>query len=60
MSGRRPVLALLVVLAATTLIVALAGAQGDLRAPLPAPLKVKQGMANVPALPISNLPALRY
>ena len=34
-----------------------AGAQGDVRSPLPAPVKVKQGMLNVPALsPLWLLP----
>ena len=47
--------------AALLLTVALAatgvGAQGDVRSPLPAPLKVKQGMTNVPALsPLWLLP----
>jgi ABC-type nitrate/sulfonate/bicarbonate transport system substrate-binding protein len=48
------------VLVAATLAVGLAlaaWAQGELRAPLAAPLKVKQGMANVPALsPLYLLP----
>ncbi|MGH7266482.1 MAG: ABC transporter substrate-binding protein [Candidatus Rokuibacteriota bacterium] len=51
------------VLLASTLAVALLGAalvasaQSDIRTPLPAPLKVKQGMANVPALsPLYLLP----
>jgi ABC-type nitrate/sulfonate/bicarbonate transport system substrate-binding protein len=48
------------VLVAAALAVGLAlaaWAQGDLRAPLAAPLKVKQGMANVPALsPLYLLP----
>ena len=57
MTGRRVVLSVLVVLAATTLTTSRAGAQGDLRAPLAAPLKIKQGMANVPALsPLYLLP----
>jgi ABC-type nitrate/sulfonate/bicarbonate transport system substrate-binding protein len=50
-------------LLAATLAVAVAGAtlgasaQSDVRTPLPAPLKVKQGMANVPALsPLYLLP----
>lgn len=55
-STRRSVL----VLVATTLAVGIAlaaWAQGDLRAPLAAPLKVTQGMANVPALsPLYLLP----
>jgi ABC-type nitrate/sulfonate/bicarbonate transport system substrate-binding protein len=57
MTGRRVVFSVLVVLATTTLGTLLAGAQGNLRAPLAAPLKVKQGMANVPALsPLYLLP----
>src|SRR6266850_3937508 len=50
----RSSLACLVVLAA---MVATSFAQGDVRSPLPAPVKVKQGMLNVPALsPLWLLP----
>jgi sulfonate transport system substrate-binding protein len=57
MTGRRVTLALLAALAAAGLTAPRAHAQGDLRAPLAAPLKVKQGMANVPALsPLYLLP----
>jgi len=49
--------ALLVALAVGLGVGFAAWAQGDLRAPLAAPLKVKQGMANVPALsPLYLLP----
>jgi ABC-type nitrate/sulfonate/bicarbonate transport system substrate-binding protein len=53
---RRSVPVLVAVALAVGLALA-AWAQGDLRAPLAAPLKVKQGMANVPALsPLYLLP----
>ena len=48
---------ILVALAVALAVASAAWAQGDLRAPLAAPLKVKQGMANVPALsPLYLLP----
>jgi ABC-type nitrate/sulfonate/bicarbonate transport system substrate-binding protein len=54
---RRPLLLLAGVLAAVALASASARAQGDVRSPLPAPVKVKQGMLNVPALsPLWLLP----
>ena len=54
---RHPLLLLAGVLAAVALASASARAQGDVRSPLPAPVKVKQGMLNVPALsPLWLLP----
>jgi ABC-type nitrate/sulfonate/bicarbonate transport system substrate-binding protein len=56
-STRRRLATLLAITLVVTLGLAAAWAQGDLRAPLAAPLKVKQGMANVPALsPLYLLP----
>jgi ABC-type nitrate/sulfonate/bicarbonate transport system substrate-binding protein len=54
---QRPWLLLAAVVAACTLAAGTAGAQSDVRSPLPAPVKVKQGMTNVPALsPLWLLP----
>jgi ABC-type nitrate/sulfonate/bicarbonate transport system substrate-binding protein len=56
-STRRRLAALLAITLTVTLGLAAAWAQGDLRAPLATPLRVKQGMANVPALsPLYLLP----
>src|SRR5947208_11009443 len=57
---RRPAV---LTVAALLALAATAFAQGDVRSPLPAPLKIKQGMLNVPALsPLWLLPeqAARY
>jgi sulfonate transport system substrate-binding protein len=54
---RRPIVVLFCVLVAGALASATARAQGDVRSPLPAPVKVRQGMLNVPALsPLWLLP----
>jgi sulfonate transport system substrate-binding protein len=54
---RRPIVVVLGVVVAGALASATAGAQGDVRSPLPAPVKVRQGMLNVPALsPLWLLP----
>jgi sulfonate transport system substrate-binding protein len=57
--SRRPVVAAVVLALAVVLAggAALVLAQGDIRSPLPAPVKLKQGMLNVPALsPLWLLP----
>ena len=54
---RRLVLLVIGALTVVTLQSASAHAQSDVRSPLPAPVKVKQGMTNVPALsPLWLLP----
>jgi ABC-type nitrate/sulfonate/bicarbonate transport system substrate-binding protein len=57
LARRRPLWLTGALLLSLALGAATVGAQGDVRSPLPAPLKVKQGMTNVPALsPLWLLP----